>query len=309
MEALSQSKSIIATAALTGLVTYFVWKKYRGSHGGEVRNDSSSPLPETATPLLSILREYKVAAQIAEQIEKKLWNTPEYEYLQRIATNPNVDFNVEETCKIVFDKEKVPYSTNDKASLAASLHGIQAATCSIHIIEKLRATAFSKEIQHHNDTVMELWQVLRPETPPKRIGEHWTELGFQGRDPGTDFRGGGYLSLLNMLYLAKVNPVETRKMVEESAGDGALNSYLWAVACINFTGDLCTLHKKRQLNKYFYGLGLECNNQSVLKNFNELFAELLRFYHARWLEERPSIMEFNTFKENIVKDFFSKKCA
>ncbi|RLO08997.1 hypothetical protein DYB28_013451, partial [Aphanomyces astaci] len=30
---------------------------------------------------------------------------------------------------------------------------------------------------------------------------HWEEIGFQGNDPSTDLRGGGMLSLLQMLYL------------------------------------------------------------------------------------------------------------
>lgn len=29
-----------------------------------------------------------------------------------------------------------------------------------------------------------------------RFGEHWSEVGFQGRDPATDLRSTGILSLL-----------------------------------------------------------------------------------------------------------------
>ena len=30
-----------------------------------------------------------------------------------------------------------------------------------------------------------------------RYGEHWNEIGFQGRDPATDLRSAGILSLLH----------------------------------------------------------------------------------------------------------------
>ena len=33
-----------------------------------------------------------------------------------------------------------------------------------------------------------------------RVSRQWTEIGFQGNDPATDFRGMGILSLECMLY-------------------------------------------------------------------------------------------------------------
>ena len=30
-----------------------------------------------------------------------------------------------------------------------------------------------------------------------RFGEHWNEIGFQGRDPATDLRSTGILSLIH----------------------------------------------------------------------------------------------------------------
>ena len=33
-----------------------------------------------------------------------------------------------------------------------------------------------------------------------RVSKQWTDIGFQGSDPATDFRGMGILSLACMLY-------------------------------------------------------------------------------------------------------------
>jgi hypothetical protein len=33
----------------------------------------------------------------------------------------------------------------------------------------------------------------------ERISDHWAELGFQGKDPATDFRGMGVLGLDQLL--------------------------------------------------------------------------------------------------------------
>lgn len=47
----------------------------------------------------------------------------------------------------------------------------------------------------------QLWKELRPDTPLNgRISKQWCEIGFQGSDPKTDFRGMGLLGLHNLLW-------------------------------------------------------------------------------------------------------------
>ena len=41
-----------------------------------------------------------------------------------------------------------------------------------------------------------------------RDSDQWGEIGFQGRDPATDFRGLGILSLSNLVYFSKQHPSE-----------------------------------------------------------------------------------------------------
>jgi hypothetical protein len=40
------------------------------------------------------------------------------------------------------------------------------------------------------------------------ISDKWKDIGFQGKDPRTDFRGGGHLSLLGLLYVVDNYPSE-----------------------------------------------------------------------------------------------------
>jgi len=47
--------------------------------------------------------------------------------------------------------------------------------------------------------LMNIWKELRPGRSIKnRKSEEWIELGFQVRDPATDFRGAGLLGLINL---------------------------------------------------------------------------------------------------------------
>lgn len=41
-----------------------------------------------------------------------------------------------------------------------------------------------------------------------RDTEQWGDIGFQGKDPATDFRGLGVLSLSNLVYFSKHHDVE-----------------------------------------------------------------------------------------------------
>jgi ELMO domain-containing protein len=43
---------------------------------------------------------------------------------------------------------------------------------------------------------MSFWKVLKPNTPlTERLTNEWQNVGFQAKDPATDFRGAGFLGL------------------------------------------------------------------------------------------------------------------
>jgi len=56
----------------------------------------------------------------------------------------------------------------------------------------------------HQDALRQLWRLAYPtrEIPPLK-SELWKEMGWQGTDPSTDFRGGGLISLENLIFFAK----------------------------------------------------------------------------------------------------------
>jgi len=48
--------------------------------------------------------------------------------------------------------------------------------------------------------LVQLWSSLQPDVMlTERISAQWTDIGFQGNDPATDFRGMGILGLLNLV--------------------------------------------------------------------------------------------------------------
>ncbi len=71
----------------------------------------------------------------------------------------------------------------------------------INEIETFRNKQFSFDNVQHADLLFKIWLKLKgPEDKLEtKITKRWSEIGFQGSDPGTDFRGMGLLGLTNLL--------------------------------------------------------------------------------------------------------------
>jgi hypothetical protein len=108
-----------------------------------------------------------------------------------------------------------------------------------------------------------LWTALRPET--KRINDSndkyesadsplisssWKEIGFQGKDPGTDFRGMGLLGLSQLAYFSKAKTEVARQIMLISNDP---NGYFpFAVAGINITSFLLQLLNETRLHRLVF---------------------------------------------------------
>ena len=67
-------------------------------------------------------------------------------------------------------------------------------------VEALRSESFDSENLRHEKSLIELWNLLQPGVPlMSRKSKEWQNIGFQGDDPKTDFRGMGLLGLENLL--------------------------------------------------------------------------------------------------------------
>jgi len=70
----------------------------------------------------------------------------------------------------------------------------------LRCVEVLKATPYDDSNPDHEAKLMSLWAGLQPDNPlTERLTKQWQEIGFQGKDPKTDFRGMGMLGLENLL--------------------------------------------------------------------------------------------------------------
>jgi len=175
-------------------------------------------------------------------------------------------------------------------------------------------TKYNGDSVDHESMLKELWDLLMPSTDFERISKaNWESIGFQGKDPATDFRGQGLLGLHNLLYLAQNYTEQSRTMLEKEHGGFPL-----ALASINISAFLTQLVKKNGGligNPLFVDEGLDVFR--VTSIFSEFFSLIFLDFESQYSKEVASylgnggnpafvIMQFNPIREKFFKELEAK---
>ncbi|XP_053703499.1 ELMO domain-containing protein 1 isoform X1 [Synchiropus splendidus] len=228
---------------------------------------------------------------------------------------------VEKMIDDIMSLKRIIHDTNPQlsVSLQASLLQIVGYRSLVGEVEKLRREAYDSENQEHEDMLVKLWKELRPDSPlSSRISKQWCEIGFQGSDPKTDFRGMGLLGLHNLLYFAEHDKATALQMLQDSLQpkhkstrrspsdnlpdweqknlDKAIG-YSFAIVGINLTDLTYSLLVSGALKTHLYNVAPEL---PTLEHFQQTFCFLMQEFQKFWLEEDPSdIMEFNRIRSKF----------
>ncbi|XP_027113399.1 ELMO domain-containing protein A isoform X2 [Coffea eugenioides] len=141
----------------------------------------------------------------------------------------------------------------------------------------------------HQEALRALWYAAFPgEQLHGLISEQWKEMGWQGKDPSTDFRGGGFISLENLLYFARNFPKSFQDLLCKQEGDRAMWEYPFAVAGVNITFMLIQM---LDLEAGATFLKFLAENESA---FDLLYCITFKLMDNQWLAMHASYMDFNT---------------
>uniref|UniRef100_A0A8D0GRV0 ELMO domain containing 2 n=1 Tax=Sphenodon punctatus TaxID=8508 RepID=A0A8D0GRV0_SPHPU len=204
-----------------------------------------------------------------------------------------------EKCIAVIIKEKkinIQKDTGFKAKLQVCLLQISGYKKLYLDVENLRKLPYESENEEHEELLIKLWNLLMPhENLKARITKQWCEIGFQGDDPKTDFRGMGMLGLVNLVYFSQHFTGEARQILSRS--NHPKLGYSYAIVGINLTEMAYSLLKSGALKSHFYNLvpGLP-----QLEHFHQFYCYLAYEFDKFWFEEEPeSIMHFNQYREKF----------
>ncbi|KAL3651138.1 hypothetical protein CASFOL_007541 [Castilleja foliolosa] len=155
---------------------------------------------------------------------------------------------------------------------------------------------YDSSVPEHQEALRTLWRTAFPgEELHGLVSEQWKEMGWQGKDPSTDFRGGGFISLENLLYFAKNYPKSFQDLLRKKEGDRAMWEYPFAVAGVNITFmliqmlDLEAVKPRTSVGATF--LKLLTENDSA---FDLLYCITFKLMDQQWLAMHASYMDFNT---------------
>ncbi|XP_070607779.1 ELMO domain-containing protein 1 [Erythrolamprus reginae] len=264
----------------------------------------------------------KPGAERTLKIETSLRNSKNKLLQNSTSVHPDA---IEKTVDAIIDLKKINPDVNPQlsVSLQACLLQIVGYRNLIAEVEKLRREPYDSEEDQHEEMLLKLWKCLKPDSPLEaRISKQWCEIGFQGDDPKTDFRGMGLLGLYNLLYFAEHDGPAAQQILldslqpkyreitkeeiskcsktewEKKKFDKAIG-YSFAIVGINITELAYNLLVSGALKTHFYNVAPEA---PTLAHFQQTFCYLMHEFHKFWIEEDPlDIMEFNRVREKFHK--------
>lgn len=101
----------------------------------------------------------------------------------------------------------------------------------LNVLRRRSRVKYNPNNAIHSDQLRQLWTItfLGQESPDSLISETWKRLGFQGKDPSTDFRGAGLFGLNQLYYFASHYPQEYKNIFDNS------EDYSFAISALNIT--------------------------------------------------------------------------
>ncbi|XP_073117419.1 uncharacterized protein [Elaeis guineensis] len=126
------------------------------------------------------------------------------------------------------------------------------------------------------------------------ISDQWKEMGWQGRDPSTDFRGAGFISLENLLFFAKTFSTSFQRLLKKQGGKRATWEYPFAVAGVNITFMIMQMLdlQSTKPRTFVRAVFIQMLSEDEWA-FDLLYCVAFVVMDKQWLEKNASYMEFN----------------
>ncbi|CAN6234150.1 unnamed protein product [Urochloa humidicola] len=152
----------------------------------------------------------------------------------------------------------------------------------------------------HQESLRALWNASFPDTElTSLVSAQWKDMGWQGVNPATDFRGCGFISLENLLFFARTYPqAPFKRLMLKQQGMRAVWEYPFAVAGINISYMLIQLLELNSARpKSLPGINFIKVLTEHEDAFDVLYCIAFEMMDAQWLAMRASYMQFKEVLE------------
>ncbi|KAF4321595.1 hypothetical protein BBO99_00004581 [Phytophthora kernoviae] len=246
----------------------------------------------------------------------------EEDRIVRFRTNMALSSAMVQTCNVVFDKEPFPMNVTlhdvaTRAKLdekdATLMTNVRSCLQRCNFVNKvfahvyaLKSELYNSSNAKHEEMLEQLWTNLKPDVRRAggRITKEWGEIGFQGTDPMSDFRGMGLFSLIQLNHFTHDYRVEAQSALKES--NHPTRWYPFAVTGINVTAFMIDLIDERLLDVKLYHLGVGGDDADVysgLKQLHDVYATIFTRFNKLWVDTNPrDVMAFPTIFQALKDD-------
>ncbi|CAF0943819.1 unnamed protein product [Brachionus calyciflorus] len=208
---------------------------------------------------------------------------------------------------IVYNIKQIKNVPNENATFSFlmkdALIKINAYNSLVKDVDFIRCEKFSKENPKQLKLLFELWSSLNNEPDFKFESiknRKWRELGFQGDDPTTDFRGMGMLALNSLNYLVTKHNDIARNLYSKSKHPKY--GYSFAIVGINVIAWVYKLLIDGDLKTHFYNYSEFLKIDKIkMENFYRIFVSVFIEFNEFWFYKEPeSIMQFETLSKEFL---------
>ncbi|OAD00516.1 hypothetical protein MUCCIDRAFT_146855 [Mucor lusitanicus CBS 277.49] len=244
---------------------------------------------------------------IVYRIDKSIFYSKQLvqEKLQLTETNCQLNSVLE----AIVTKKQFPRQSIDTPAahvLAKSLDRIHQSNVLLNTIEELVKTKYDAANDLHEEKLLKLWSEMMPDTKlESRITKQWVEIGFQGNDPATDFRGMGIQGLNDLLYFIQTHANHALCCLQHASHP--IYWYPYAIVGINITKFAYQTLESKKLQLYLFQYGTD------VATFQEFYCYLFYKFNQLWITHQPqlTVMEFEAkfqeFKMQIEKELVQEK--
>jgi hypothetical protein len=266
---------------------------------------------------------YKMSMQFtrslkrSKQLEKSSW--------KKIIFFPK-PFTVTSALESILSiKQITPKKTLCIANITHCLHSLRYVNTVITGLEKLMKEEFSKTSKKHIEMAERFWSHMKPnvrrvyDVNDSFVSADWGQVGFQGTDPSTDFRGMGILGLTQLLYMSQHRTNEAREILLES--NHPRRYYPFAATGINITAFVMEMLRDHRMHASLFAelekRVLESTSDSqegpsgdvllVEMGYavaHNLYCQVYIAFASLWVErDPPNVMSFAPIFEEIKQKF------
>eukprot|EP01038_Epipyxis_sp_PR26KG_P004975 gene4975-6958_t len=236
---------------------------------------------------------------------------------------PPEEYSFLEALEHILQVERVTKSNPSNALIILNieycLHAIRLTKIVYKLMINLKQENFDTYTPERVHQLEQIWSHLKPnEKRPQLIASEWGQLGFQGKDPATDFRATGILGLTQLVYFA-TRKTESAKLILAESFDPKHSYFPFAVTGINITQFLMELFTEFRLHRVIFDhySRTEIRNSDSSEDYdcinhfyelmNDLYCMIFEEFYLLWIVRNPTdIMSFSIIFEELQHNIREK---